>query len=189
MAFVRIDKSSVGASYTGIVEIRMGSKLKDEHGPRAVYMSVAKPIIDEIGWTYKELEDRRTMFVYVHEGTGDDAGFWMMEQTDDKHGYSLGSQGKHASFTMGISTSRLQHYVLNEHSVEPAPVDYTIDAANKCILIECPDWLRYNPQSVPEQPEAKVEVEVHLPKKLQDMQPNREQRRRIAKTVERSLRR
>jgi len=81
---------------------------------------------------------------------------------------------------------------LIEKSVQE--VEFTVDEKDHTVLIQCPDWLRYNPQSVP-QPEpapAKVETKdprptvVRLVEEAEEPEPirlNREERRRLAKKV------
>jgi hypothetical protein len=60
--------------------------------------------------------------------------------------------------TGGVSVTRFKHYVLNDtaRDIEPAPVEFTVDEKEHTILIQCPDWLRYNPLSVPVQPKPVV---------------------------------
>ena len=51
----------------------------------------------------------------------------------------------------GVSVTRFRHYVLNDttQDIEPEAVEFTVDEEEHTILVQCPDWLRYNPLSVP----------------------------------------
>jgi len=201
MAFVKINKSPVGAFKDGLPIVRMGSHLQSEkQSSRAIYFSLTRPVIDQAGWKISGVdgsEDRVAVAIAVHEGTGTDAGFLLLEQ--EEGGYRLGSTRSDRqthSFAMNVSVSRLRHYVVNDPLIEKSvqEVEFTVDEKDHTVLIQCPDWLRYNPQSVP-QPEpapAKVETKdprptvVRLVEEAEEPEPirlNREERRRLAKKV------
>jgi hypothetical protein len=51
---------------------------------------------------------------------------------------------------MNASFTRFRHYIINEVPTPLMDVEFTYDAKDKTVLIQCPDWLRYNPLSVPQ---------------------------------------
>jgi hypothetical protein len=203
MAFVKISKSSVGAFKDGLPIIRMGSHLQSQkQSSRAIYFSLTRPVIDQVGWEIKSIEgteERVAVSVAIHEGTGTDAGFLLLEQ--EEGGYRLGSTRNDRqtySFAMNVSVTRLKHYVVNDPLIEKSvqEVEFTVDEKDHTILIQCPDWLRYNSLSVPQPEPAPVKVEtkdprptvVRLVEKAEEEKPeplklNREERRRLAKKV------
>jgi hypothetical protein len=109
-------------------------------------------ILAQLGWA----TDPVTL-VIVLEGTGSDVGF--LQIVADPRGYAVtGSKtkaGQSRNITVGVD--RFNHYVLNEPGPIPtAPVSFVLE--NGYMLIECPDWLKFNPLSVP-QPEPVVAPE------------------------------
>jgi hypothetical protein len=162
MPFVKIIKSAIGARHNTIEEIRMGSRFQSaKQSSRSIYISLTRSVIERLGWKLTATEDSKDGRVYVtmavNEGTVEDAGFWLL--VEDEKGYVAGSGKGNTSgqsFGCGLSLTRLQHYVLNDTAQEmaPEPVEFTIDEKEHTVLVQCPDWLRYNPLSVPE-PEKK----------------------------------
>jgi hypothetical protein len=155
MAFVKTKpKLRAGRGRTDAVS--MGVYLADgkDVERKSVTFRFSSSVLDKLGW---KPVDGKPFFVNVLEGTDTDTGF--LQLAPDVDGYSV--TGKTAapensvqsrSITVGID--RFQHYVLNEPGPVPsAPVQYVIDGDT--MLIECPDWLRFNPLSVP-QPEPVV---------------------------------
>lgn len=209
MPFVTINKSRSGASIPSRSnpEVRMGSHLQTDKVARGIYISIASVIIEELGWEVTERGLRRVVSVLVHEGVGSDAGFWLLSngELNEARAYVLGGErGKAHTFASGISVSRLAHYVLNDTSVPVAPVEFTVDAEAKTILVECPDWLRYNPQSYtpPEEerrslPRATADArkeQARPPARSADPEDdvihlNRGDRRRLASEITRRLKR
>lgn len=189
MAFVKVEKIHVGGGVPSSAEpqIRMGAYLADGkvHKSKSVNFRFNFALIERMKWPF---DDKRGTQLVVHEGTDADKGFLQIVPTIPSdpaaRRMTIGEGKQGAAISLVIES--FKHYVLNECPAAASTVAHVID--DGALIIECPDWLRYNPASAPE-PEPMVDVEVHLPKKLQDMQPNREQRRHIAKTVERSLRR
>jgi hypothetical protein len=199
MAFVKVSKSNTGASYgSGVEEVRLGYHLSNvgDRGGKSMYITITRALVDKLGWKVEQQDNgRNTMSVTIHEGTYEDAGFLMFENTDT--GYTLGTNsstaGAHHALSSSISISRIKHYAVNEPTEEKltAACEFVINDDNT-ILVQCPDWLRYNSASVPEQPvkvEPVKEKEV-LPIEEDEPPPtkpkitlNREDRRRIAKRV------
>lgn len=198
MAFEKVVKSAVGAR--GLhYEIRMGSQLQSaKQLHRSIYFAITRSVIDDVGWEVAAQDDtsRDVCFIDMHEGTGTDAGFLLMMQASDSKGYSLGTTKlKNHTFSMGLATSRIRHYVLNELPVDPAPVEFTVDKNEKSILIQCPDWLRYNPLAAPKEespppqvlPRQTLELVKGKPEKSDELVLNRQERRTLAKKVASSL--
>jgi hypothetical protein len=190
MAFVKVNKSSVGAFNYGLPIIRMGSHLQSEkQSSRAIYFSVTRPVIEQAGWKIsgiKGSDDRVAVAIAVHEGTGTDAGFLLLEE--EEGGYRLGAtraDKQTHSFAMNVSVSRLKHYVVNDPLIEKSvqEVEFTVDEKEHTVLIQCPDWLRYNPLSVQEEPDPVEEYVEPPPPPTPPLTLNREERRRLAKKV------
>lgn len=166
MPFVRIEKSRHGglSSYTQPVVV-MGAYLADgkAHKSRSVTFRMTRPLLDQLGWT---LDDHGRIGVAVHEGTGADQGYIQLVQ-DEERGYR-GSQGGSTNaedrVNQGVSISvtieRFRHYVLNECPVPSHQVNFIIDG--NALIVECPDWLRYNTQSAP--PPVVEEPKLPLPR-------------------------
>ena len=199
MAFVKVNKSNTGASYgSGVEEVRLGYHLSNggSRGGRSMYVTITRALADKLGWKVEQQDNgRNTMSVIIHEGTYEDAGFLMFENAEA--GYSLGTNGStagaHHALSSSISMSRIKHYAVNDPSEEKltAACEYVINDDNT-LLVQCPDWLRYNAASVPEQPVKVEPVQVKEVLPIEDDEPpptkpkitlNREDRRRIAKRV------
>jgi hypothetical protein len=160
MAFVKIDKSATGGWRSDLSEpnVRMSCHLQDDKTPRSVAFYINHVLIDKVGWTTTmDSNGRTSLSVAIHEGTGEDAGFLMLEESDAKNGYVL-AVSKPGAFTYGMNASftRFKHYVINEVPTPLMDVEFTYDAKDKTVLIQCPDWLRYNPLSVPEEKKPAV---------------------------------
>ena len=156
MAFTQINKSSLG-SHSNKNEIRMGSRRQSQSVPaRSIYFAITRDVLAQVGWTLTVDDDdggdREWVQVAVNEGSEEDAGFLLL--TEDKaKGYVFGTNKGATGFSLAgsVSCTRFKHYVLNDTSIdiEPAAVEFTVDEKEHSILIQCPDWLRYNPLSVP----------------------------------------
>lgn len=214
MPFARVSKSALGSRIKPD-EIKMGwHKTNQKGSSKAIYISVAHPIIEGIGWKMVDekasdtsITSRYYTNVAIMEGTGEDAGFIMLVEHWEKDGYVLGNNkgsSKNTAFSMGITNTRFAHYVINnfDEEIPPSLVNYTVDEKDQTILIECPDWFRYDPTSVPEpaKPEPEpvkevVETRRPLPRIVveanhdDDDRPklNRTDRRRLASKVARAL--
>jgi hypothetical protein len=46
--------------------------------------------------------------------------------------------------------------VLNDEHVSVTPVEATVDEKEHTILVQCPDWIRYNPQSYKAPPKLEL---------------------------------
>lgn len=219
MAFVKVNKSRMGTRPDENPNIRMGWHKQGETA-RGLYFGITRILVEEVGWrlveqTPKDGSDqvRVACIIDVMEGIHEDAGFFML--TESETGYRLGTNkgsSSSASLSMNVALNRLRHYVINdaEIEVEPHSVEFTIDSKDKTVLIQCPDWLRYNPLSVPDkEPEPPPPPQVEEVKtkegpptvrqramratnevaaEVADVIPlNRRERRRIASTVARTL--
>lgn len=171
--------------------IRMGTHLQGSKTPRSVYMSISLSVLDQMGWSYTPEEDERARCsIAVHEGTHEDAGFFMLER--DPSGYTFGGANNNkearSALVSNIAVTKLRHYAVNDPLMEHPPehVEFTIDEKEGTILIQLPDWLRYNESSVPD-PEPEVYIEPPPPPKSKPKTSpvplNRQQRRRLAKEV------
>jgi len=181
MAFVKVSKSAVGSKFS-VPEIRMGSHLQSNKVNRGIYFSISASVVEQAKWILVGTDSgtREKANIDVLEGTGDDAGFLMLVQTSDGTGYSVGREkSKGMSVAFAVSYARMKHYVLNELPIEPHSVNFTIEADNS-ILIECPDWLRYNPLSVKEEAPPSPPPPTAT---VHDMRLNRQERRAIGKRV------
>src|SRR5580765_2060661 len=151
MPFVKVVKARIGTPTGGEPVVTMGAYLADGavHKARSVAFRMTYPLIVQLGWPLKE----GRIGLGVLEGTGSDQGYLQLV-VDEQHGYRA-SQGTreregHTYYGLAISltTERFRHYVLNECPVSSAPVNHIVDGDT--LIIECPDWFRFNPQSVPQ---------------------------------------
>lgn len=213
MAFVKVQKAT-GLGNTGLGRygaIRLGAHLADNNVPRSIYISITPDVIDSVGWEIVhaqsqrktksgELYERAFCRIALNEGVGTDAGFIQLSE-DKERGYVVGTtKGTRTSFTCSVGMAGIKHYVFNEVPVDPGLVEFTVDPEDKTILIQCPDWLRYNPESYQEPTPAKQEVkkEPRRPPTLsvvvvdkaidEELMPNRHQRRKITKRLAQALR-
>ena len=170
MAFVKLDKGA-RRSRSGITEVRLGA-YRGKQG-RVVYISISLGAIEQAGWTINESEantKRKTVNVMINEGVGEDAGFWLLTE-DDEFGYILGADhARSGSLVTSIQIARLKHYVLNDEHISVEPVEATVDEKEHTILIQCPDWIRYNSQSYQEPDKPKL---VLTPPPKEDKKPSR----------------
>jgi len=157
MAFVRIEKSNVGQWANRGPEIRLGLNMQSDKVARSVYIAVTPATIHEAGWVVKRADSGRTyVCIDLHEGTYEDQGFLMIVQSEK--GYVLGTNKvqtntkyEGSSLTCHISMTKFKHYVPNELiDIPPVPVEYTVSEGG--LLVQCPEWLRYNPLSLPPPP-------------------------------------
>jgi hypothetical protein len=214
MPFIKLSKGTQERVTTPHEEeVRMGSHRTE--GGRTIYISVSDTLVAKLGWEIGRSErgaGRKVVDVAVNEGVGNDAGFWLV--SPDPKGFRLGTQAKlRGAYASNISYTKLRHYVLNDDDVSVHPVDFTIESG--ALLLQVPDWLRYNPQSYqePEKPKLTQPPTQPLPTK-EDKKParptlsrsedidkinvevvsdrelrlNREQRRRAAAHIARSMR-
>lgn len=169
MAFVKLDKGA-RRSRSGITEVRLGA-YRGKQG-RVVYISISLGAIEQAGWTINESETnskRKTVNVMINEGVGEDAGFWLLTE-DNEFGYVLGADHQQSgALVTSILIARLKHYVLNDEHVSVESVEATVDEKEHTILVQVPDWIRYNPQSYQEPEKPKL---VLTPPK-EDKKPSR----------------
>lgn len=221
MAFVKVVKSFVGTGHMIEPVVRMSCHLQSsKQSSRALGFSFSRPAIEAAGWPIGVDGERTYTSFSIHEGTGSDAGFLLLIY--DMDGYRSGGSGKRTgTFSVNISINRLKHYVLNEQppqAHEQEDVGFTIDKNEKSILIQCPDWLRYNPLTAPKEVEeekppvtvAPINIPVEEPKdtprplikravaavdelaqvvvNIKGDKPNRAERRHLAKRVSNAMR-
>ena len=173
MAFVKVEKLRTGGRGTLAPTVTMGAYLADgdRHKSKHVIFRLSRSLLTQLGWEFTD----RTINFTVNEGTDDDKGYLQIVPSEYGRRSTVGT-GEHAGLSISVAIEGFKHYVLNECPVSAAPVVYLID--DKALIIECPDWLRFNPQSVPE-PEKKENI----------TQLNREQRRAIGARVARNPKR
>jgi len=211
MPFVTVRKGIHGRAATahGVAVVRMGCGLATgTQKPREVGISVSKQAIIDAGFTDFSSEPTRCR-MQVDEGWGDDAGFLLLTprpSSETQHRACSSASDNWTTTQISIPVIMLKHYVLNECPVPQADVQFTIDGNS--ILVQCPDWLRYNSQSLSPQQidqlnsinavkqEAARETPQRPPErtdtKVKDDKDNithlnRQDRRRIASAVARRL--
>jgi hypothetical protein len=161
MAFVKT-KPKLRAGRNVVDTVSMGVYLADgkKVDRKSVVFRFASTVLDKLGW---QPTDEKPVLVNVFEGTDTDVGF--LQLVPDAEGYSVTgkiSQSSNQSRSISVGIDRFTHYVLNEPgSVPSAPVQYVVEG--NTLLIECPDWLRFNPLSV----EPKV-TEIMAPQPTKD---------------------
>ena len=155
----------------------MGTYLADgkAHKTKSVNLRFTAALIKQLGW---ELRDN-AMCIVINEGVGADKGLLQIACDWDhpQKRKSTKGEGKQG-FAISLGMESFKHYVLNECPMPTRQVSHVIDEGT--IIIECPDWLRYNPQSVAEPEPEPVKVTPML---------NREQRRSAAAQIARNLKR
>lgn len=197
MAFVKVTKSRIGAGiHQSQPMISMGAYLADGkvHKSRSVAFRITYALIEQLGWPLAEGK----IGVSVLEGTGVDQGYVQLVH-DDAFGYR-GSQGstdrdrEHQGVSISLTAERFKHYVLNECPVVAGVVNHIVDG--NVLIVECPDWLRYNPSSVPQEEKVPVqETKRPLPRVNSvdqdevEVRLNRQERRALAHHVTRVLKR
>lgn len=172
MAFVKIERSRSGPIGVGRTPcVTMGSYLADgkRHKSKSVSFRISRALIDIIGWPIVD----HTLFLSIHEGTDADKGF--LQIVPDPQGRRTTQPTASQGFALAMIIDNFKHYVLNECPVSSTIVPHMID--DNALIVECPDWLRYNPQSVPEL----------VPQRVTPL--NREQRRAVASSAARSVKR
>jgi hypothetical protein len=158
----------------------MSARLAEGNQSRSIGIYPTRQLLEDVGFDLSE--GKNTIFnLDVLEGIGDDVGFWML--VPDPKGYAITlSKPKAHTCSCSISISKLKHYVLNECPVPPTEVEYSIDAKEHSILVQLPDWLRFNPLSVSEEVVKQAKETPY-----ERLQLNRVERRRIGKAVSKAL--
>lgn len=151
MPFNRIVRAITGgaAKYAAGPEIRMSASLAVGTGkPKQVNISLNVQALAELGIVVESKDIR--VYMSVDEGWGDDAGFWILtpslESAPNTYSFASNAKAKVGFLQGSVAFPRIKHYVLNECPTPHEPVEYS--AQDGGFLIQCPDWLRYNPQSV-----------------------------------------
>lgn len=173
MAFVKIVKGSTGgyAHTPPPPEVRMGAH-RNKTG-KSIYLSITDPVIQQLKWKTETRENRTVVYVDIQEGVGDDAGFWLICESSDRP-YVIGKDTDRShAFTTNLTASKMKHYVLNDDQMPVHLVEFTVDEKERTILIQCPDWLRYNPQSYKEPPKLELTPPPTQPKRVEDKKQSR----------------
>ncbi len=175
MAFVQVDKRSYNSSDNP--HVTMGAYLADgqAHKSKSVAFRVSYALLQQLGWP---LSGNRYK-VGVFEGTGEDAGFIQLVPHPDGYVAAYKEQNNSKQgVSVNVTIERFKHYILNECPVSSASVSHIVEG--NTLIVECPDWLRFNPQSVAEpEPEPKKNVAQFV--------PNRQERRAIASKIARNI--
>lgn len=172
MAFVKIDKAMRASAIDDMPVVTMGAYLADgkAHKGKSITFRITRALISQLGWEI--VGDK--LRIGVFEGTDKDVGF--LQLMPDQHGYvaSCEAETKQGA-SISVTYDRFKHYVLNESPVPSHNVNHIVNG--NALVVECPDWLRFNPQSVPKPEPEPVH---HL---------NRQQRRIAAARIASSLKR
>ena len=147
MAFVKLDKSSRTVNGIQNATVAMGAYLADgkAHKSKSVSFRLSYAMIKQLGWG---TPDGRVS-IAILEGTDEDRGFLqLVEDPDGYRGATNSSDGRTQGTSITVRVERFRHYVLNECPVTSAYVTHVVDG--NVLIIECPDWLRFNPLSVPQ---------------------------------------
>ena len=145
MAFVKVNKSKHNVT-EGNAVLTMGAYLGDGkvHKSRSVAFRFTRTLMEQLGW----IRDGRVGLA-MYEGTDKDAGF--LQITPEPDGYTLVVNNRGSSNSTGgaisVTADRFKHYVLNECPVSTCVAQHSVDGNS--LIIECPEWLRFNPESVP----------------------------------------
>jgi len=138
--------------------------------------------------------------IRVDEGWGDDAGFWLLTPKPidtEERAYACTASAKvfstaHTALPMHLVT----HYVLNDRPIDAH--DVAFDVQGESLLVECPDWLRYNPQSLSNEQLALIKVPNYVPPPddeaakvtvtaPSDLKLNRQDRRKLSSGIAKAL--
>lgn len=169
MAFVKVDKSNRSYSLDNIPAVTMAAHLAEGkfHKGRSVSFRVSRALVDQLGWKATDGRIR----IGVFEGTDKDVGFLQLMVDPEGYSAALGEPGSKQGIGINVTIERFKHYVLNDCPVASMTVNFI--AEKDTLVVECPDWLRFNPLSVPQQ-------EAPPPRPIQ---PARQGVKEIAKAV------
>ena len=145
MAFEMITKGTHYSLNAYMAEVKMCASLADGERQRSLIFVYSLKVLKDMDIDINA-EPRPRMAIL--EGTGEDQGF--MKLLLHPKGYMISQYGSSkVSFSISTSVSKLKHYVLNECPAPMTDVEFSTDANEHSMLIEAPDWLRFNPQSAP----------------------------------------
>jgi hypothetical protein len=199
MPFIKIVRFK-GRSSHDFDGITMGAHLQGSENKRGLYISISRSVLERTTWSPINRENKVSYRITIQEGVGAESGF--LQLVEDVNGYMFSTSSKNTKLgvSAGIYEGSLSHYVLNEVPVAARPIDFSVEDDGATILLQCPDWLRYNPLSYDEatgKVRTKAEQELLLaqppptPKKVdvivEDVRFNRGDRRRIASRIAQEL--
>lgn len=146
MAFTRVEKLRMGGHMAPEPIVTMGAHLADgkKANSKGVAFRISRPLVTQLGWIP---DDNGRLRIAINEGSGSDKGF--LQLVPDPQGrYATMKSDSNQGVSLNSDIQSFKHYVLNECPVSAHAVPHVIDG--DALIIECPDWLRHNPQSVPE---------------------------------------
>lgn|SRR5215472_19131201 len=201
MPFVQLQSIHTRTSRGATVPlIRMGSQLANNKHPRMIAISVSRMAFTSVGFTTFASEGNTRCRMRVDEGWGDDAGFWLFtplpHDTGEKSYACGGARGNFHTLQIAIAMGSVAHYVLNEKPIDMHDVEFSTEG--KSLLVQCPDWLRYNPQSLTNEQLALIKVPNYVPPPddeaakvtvtaPSDLKLNRQDRRKLSSGIAKAL--
>ena len=145
MPFVKIAPKARYVRDHGATQITIGVYLGEGKGKEGIGVKhftfrLPMAIVKESGIPYVD----HKLYLNIHEGTGEDAGFLMLVH-DPVTGYTATQSktklgGAHSGCSLNIAMVKFSYYTPNETPIPATPVDHAIQDGG--ILIECPEWLR-----------------------------------------------
>jgi len=178
--------------------IRMGSQLAGNKTPRLITISISRPALALVGFTaFSEVNTKCRL--RIDEGWGDDAGFWLLTpkplDTRERTYACTASSNRFSTVHAQVPMHIITHYVLNEKPIDAHDVEF--DVQGESLLVQCPDWLRYNPQSLTNEqlalikvpnyvppPDEPAQIEVTAPSSLK---LNRQDRRKLSSSIAKAM--
>lgn len=149
MPFEMVVKGTWNKYTADEAKVRMGATLADHKKVKSVVFSITRKVLNGIGaplvgGSSASIKEQTKLAVY--EGTGHDEGFLLI--LPDPKGYtcSITTHGTN-TFIMHVAIGKLKHYVFNECPMPIDDVEFTIDEKEHSVLVQCPDWLRFNTQT------------------------------------------
>ena len=177
MAFVKINKPQKGSRAVGY-QVTMASYLggdKNAMKSKSIVFSISGELVEALGWA----DDTKPTNIQVMEGVGPDQGFLKLVSADN--GYRLSAKrmlkspsGRTYTANLTSAAGAYQHYVLNECPVSSSLVNHIVD--DDGLLVEVPDWFRFNPASVSPAETTRVEPPP-APAQVHHLQQKRKGRR------------
>ena len=157
MAFTRVEKLRVGGHMAPELVVTMGAHLADgkKTNSKGVAFRISRPLVTQLGWIP---DDNGRLRIAINEGSGSDKGFLQLVP-DPKGRYAVMKSHTNQGVSLNSDILSFNHYVLNECPVSAHAVTHVVDG--NALIIECPDWLRFNPQAVPEEKKPTPVTQLH----------------------------